>query len=187
MNSADVFANWEKENEGKGEGEKTLDIQSMKPNMFDESCPDNLEFRSTINARVWFKVTICNYIKSYNLYENLFQLDKCVDGKLSCYGCNDEFDFDPLPGNTADPPIKLPHNPKPTPWGSSDNLKPDFLNKPPPKGTKPPRPDAPTLPPQARINVSLISNYLYLFVFPHSTNLQKNLHHRITQKHKCLV
>ena len=65
MNSADVFANWEKENEGKGEGEKTLDIQSMKPNMFDESCPDNLEFRSTINARVWFKV--CNNIKSYNL------------------------------------------------------------------------------------------------------------------------
>ena len=95
----------------------------------------------------------------YFTYVNIFQLDKCVDGKLSCYGCNDEFDFDPLPGNTADPPIKLPHNPKPTPWGSSDNLKPDFLNKPPPKGTKPPRPDAPTLPPQARINVSLISNY----------------------------
>ena len=99
----------------------------------------------------------------YRKFINIFQLDKCVDGKLSCYGCNDEFDFDPLPGNTADPPIKLPHNPKPTPWGSSDNLKPDFLNKPPPKGTKPPRPDAPTLPPQARINVSLISNYLLIF------------------------
>ena len=98
-----------------------------------------------------------------------------MDGKLSCYGCNDEFDFDPLPGNTADPPIKLPHNPKPTPWGSSDNLKPDFLNKPPPKGTKPPRPDAPTLPPQARINVSLISNYFYLFCIPLSTNLPKKI------------
>ena len=39
--------------------------------MFDESCPDGLEFRSTINAKAWFI------------------LDTCTDGNLQCSDCED--------------------------------------------------------------------------------------------------
>lgn len=84
----------------------------MKPNMFDEACPDGLEFRSTINARAWFK------------------LDTCVDGKLSCHGCDDPDLFAHPSGNT-DKPIKIPHNPT------------HYTTKAPPMK----KPDAPTLPP----------------------------------------
>ena len=90
-----------------------------------KACPDGLEFRSTINARVWFK------------------LDTCVDGKLSCHGCDDAELWDPgnnFPNANTDPPMKLPHKPNPT----NGYIKPDFIAKP---AKAPKEPEAPTLPP----------------------------------------
>ena len=39
LNAADVFAHWESSQSGE------KNVAALKPNMYDEACPDNLEFR----------------------------------------------------------------------------------------------------------------------------------------------
>ena len=73
--------------------------------MFDEPCPDGLEFRSTVNARVFFL------------------LDNCVDGSDSS---------PPAGPPESGHPFEVPHKPAATkiPGQVGGNIKPDSVHDP---------------------------------------------------------